>query len=98
MKEKTKQFFIGLKYKLKSVAFLQALISPITTLLLAFGVPVPANLETILLSIVTLLGLLGFLKNPEFCNARREYKLKKYAKKENKRLEAQIHSDNTKDK
>ena len=98
MKEKTKQFFIRLKYKLKSVAFLQALIPPIITLLLAFGVPVPANLETILLSIVTLLGLLGFLKNPEFCNARREYKLKKYAKKENKRLEAQRHSDNTKEK
>lgn len=96
MKEKTKQFFISLKYKLKSVSFLQALISPITTLLLAFGVPVPDNLETILLSIVTLLGLLGFLKNPEFCNARREYKLKRYAKKENERLEAQRHSENNK--
>ena len=96
MKEKTKQFFIRLKYKLKSVTFLQALIQPIITLLLAFGVPVPDNLETILLSIVTLLGLLGFLKNPEFCNARREYKLKRYAKKENKRLEAQKHSENNK--
>lgn len=96
MKEKTKQFFIRFKYKLKSVTFLQALISPITTLLLAFGVPVPDNLETILLSIVTLLGLLGFLKNPEFCNARREYKLKRYAKKENKRLEAQRHLENNK--
>ena len=72
-----------MKYKLKSVTFLQALIQPIITLLLAFGVPVPANLETILLSIVTLLGLLGFLKNPEFCNDRREYKLKRKYKKRN---------------
>ena len=96
MKEKTKQFFIKLKYKLKSVAFLQTLIPPIITLLLALGVPVPANLETILLAIVTILGLLGFLKNPEFCNARREYKLKRYAKKENERLEALRHSENNK--
>ena len=52
------------KLRLKNKLFLCAVASTLITLLIALGLPLPPNSETIVTSILTLFGLAGILNDP----------------------------------
>lgn len=52
------------KLRLKNKLFLCAVASTLITLLIALGLPLPPNTETIVTSILTLFGLAGILNDP----------------------------------
>ena len=56
---------INWKRRFKNKTFLIAVSSTLITLLIALGLPIPANLETIVTSILTLLTLAGILNDSQ---------------------------------
>ena len=54
---------VNWKRRFKNKTFLIAVSSTLITLLIALGLPIPANLETIVTSILTLLTLAGILND-----------------------------------
>ena len=56
---------INWKRRFKNKTFLVAVSSTLITLLIALGLPLPANLETIVTSILTLLTLAGILNDSQ---------------------------------
>ena len=56
---------VNWKRRFKNKTFLIAVSSTLITLLIALGLPIPANLETIVTSILTLLTLAGILNDSQ---------------------------------